>query len=160
MIRMRYTGDESELLAMREAALSSPQRLNAIVNQRIIPAAQKQVDARLNKAPGKVKYPFEFATAKSRRWYFANRMPPYRRTGQSLQWRLRLMVIDGQTFRIVSQEPHAAAKYVFGPRQVPGHRNTGWPDANLVFIELGRVMIQDINEVWIVVMRTPGTRRN
>lgn len=97
------------------------------------PEVQQQVDDLLGQPAPPVKLPFEFATEKSRRAYFATNAfgkgIPYRRTNQlPTSWRVDLTTRLQKNF-IVITNPKSYTKYVYGSidqRQVPGHRNTGW----------------------------------
>lgn len=79
--------------------------------------------------------PFEFATAKSRRWYFwavrtgliKTSTGRYQRTGDLARgWRVDIVFGDGAVALSVGNK-RKEVKYVTGKRQVPGHANTGWP---------------------------------
>lgn len=77
--------------------------------------------------PGPVRYPFQFGSDRSRRYYFATHTPPYVRTGQlAAGWRADVVMSDNAVAMSVSN-PVKATPYVVGRYQVAGHRNTGWP---------------------------------
>jgi hypothetical protein len=79
---------------------------------------------------------FRFATARSRRWYFANHDGKYQRTGAlGKAWKARLSITRAGFSVAVSNSANAAS-YVYGPRQVPGHADTGWPQADDLFLSL------------------------
>lgn len=85
--------------------------------------------------PGPVVHPFEFATDKSRRWYFANKVKKgsrggsYARTGKPpLGWTVQIDMRRTGSELIVYNQWNKSI-YVYGgvsQRQVPGHRRTGW----------------------------------
>lgn len=79
--------------------------------------------------------PFQFATPKSRRWYFwavrTGRIKTsngrYQRSGAlGAGWQVSLFFSDSAVGMAV-RNPRKEVKYVTGKRQVPGHANTGWP---------------------------------
>lgn len=105
------------------------------------PQVEQAVSDTFGQYPGPVKHPFAFGTPKSRRWYFANKVPKgskggsyARRGAPPLGWTTHIdfRLSNGQ---IIVYNPWKAAKYVYGrrahstefdQRQVPGHFNTGW----------------------------------
>lgn len=74
--------------------------------------------------------PFEFATLKSQRAYFASngfgKGIPYKRSGTlGRGWNVAVSYkFQDSLIRISNVQPYS--KFVYGPRQVPGHRTTGW----------------------------------
>jgi len=106
------------------------------VDRVVIPALQREVTQRLAPPPGPVRYPFQFATARSRRAYFATRGfgkgIPYRRTGNlGRSWKVdHLRRRDGGVVTVYNDAPYAGYVYgaptIMGFNQVPGHARTGW----------------------------------
>lgn len=103
----------------------------AAFNRDIKPGFLKE----LQYEPPPAKLPFEFETAKSRRYYFwavrsgkiktANGR--YVRTHKlSRGWDVGISA-DDEMIVMSAQNRRKYEKYVTGPRQVKGHRNTGWP---------------------------------
>ena len=103
----------------------------AAFNRDIKPGFLKE----LQYEPPAAKLPFEFETAKSRRYYFwavrsgkiktANGR--YVRTHKlSRGWDVGISA-DDELIVMSAQNRRKYEKYVTGPRQVKGHRNTGWP---------------------------------
>lgn len=89
--------------------------------------------------PGPRRGKFRFATERSRRWFFANYPEGYSRTGTlGESWGVKMSVtVAGFSMEIGTDAD--AAQYVYGGeqfRQVPGHFDTGWPNADDQFIEL------------------------
>jgi hypothetical protein len=77
--------------------------------------------------PPKVRYPFEFASDRSRRYYFATHTPPYVRTGAlAAGWKADVLMSDNAVAMSVSN-PVKYLPFVIGRFQQPGHRNTQWP---------------------------------
>jgi len=129
--------DTDVLDALRETARQAPRAYQAFVNGTVRRAALQEVRARLAEYPGPVKHPFEFATAKSRRYYFWLRKGkgPYRRTGHLLEsWTIEVQASVTDGF-ITAVNTASYAQWVIGDRQVPGHRNTGWYRASDELVE-------------------------
>lgn len=77
--------------------------------------------------PGPVKYPFQFGSDRSRRYYFATHTPPYQRTGAlAAGWRADVVMSDNAVAMSVGN-PVKATPFVVGRYQQPGHSRTGWP---------------------------------
>lgn len=93
--------------------------------------------AQLRKYPPPVKRPFQFATDKSRRYWFgvlAKKHPNgYQRTGKLADsWKVNLDLFEGDLI-FSAQNTRKYYKWVQGERQVPGHKNTGWQLASPIF---------------------------
>lgn len=86
------------------------------------------VESLFGQYPGPAVHPFEFATAKSRRWFFANIGHYVRKGKPPLGWTVQIdMRRTGSELIIYNEWP--ASIYVYGgvtQRQVPGHKRTGW----------------------------------
>jgi hypothetical protein len=77
--------------------------------------------------PGPVRYPFEFKSDRSRRYYFATHTPPYQRTGAlAAGWKADVLMSDNAVALSVSN-PIKYLPFVIGRFQQPGHARTGWP---------------------------------
>src|SRR5262245_22938892 len=117
---------------LRSLPSRSRRRFNTKVKEEVQPAVQKNVTELLGEDPGPVKYPFEFATAKSRRFYFwaFKGQIPYKRTGAIQRGWSVLITRSGEKSYIEIFNKDDAAQYVYGDlprqRQVTGHKNTGW----------------------------------
>lgn len=116
------------LRATRETAQTAPGKMGAYVTAVVRPRVMSLVQERLAPYPGPTHHPFEFATDRSRRYYFASRKGklPYPRTGDlGRAWRVDIdrRRNDGM---IAVRNTSPAAIYVIGAFQVAGHRNTGW----------------------------------
>lgn len=149
MLRVQVALDDSVLKALRDALADSPREFYDVVNRRLLPQAQKRLDKALNTAPGPVARPFQFATDKSRRYYFATHKGGYQRTGAVLQWRIILKAFSGRTVELTFENAVPYAKYVFGPRQVPGHARTGWKNADKVLPGEVDAVLRDLSEAWV-----------
>lgn len=82
----------------------------------------------------RAKHPFEFATPKSRRYYFylvnsgqvkTDSYGYVRNGGYARSWNVDLEQ-NGTTYTLTVSSSFPAAQFVGGLRQVPGHANTGW----------------------------------
>ncbi len=116
------------LRATRETAQTAPGKMGAYVDSVVRPRVESLVQGKLAPYPGPAHHPFEFATDRSRRYYFASRKGklPYRRTGDlGRAWKVNIdrRQNDG-AISVVNRSP--AAIWVIGNRQVEGHRRTGW----------------------------------
>lgn len=144
---------------LQAAIADSPRRFLSLLNARIIPDAQKRIDAALNRPPGAVSLPFQFATEKSRRFYFANFQPPYRRTGNSQQWKLVMQSATGEVVEIYLENPSDYARYVFGNpeggQQVPGHARTGWTNLAQQIPGQSLRLLHDVSAAWLEVAVAP-----
>lgn len=112
--------------AIRGLPKAQQKKMNARLNGDVKKDIQKVVEKEFSKEPGPVKLPFQFATERSRRAYFATNGfgngIPYQRKGKvSKQWKTQI-----QKLNIIIFNASPAGKYVYGPRQVAGHKNTGW----------------------------------
>jgi len=104
-----------------------PGRYRRAIIKEVIPQVQKYARLLTSRYPGPTKHPFAFATPKSRRWFFANVPAPYMRTRFLAEsWDVNLYLEDDDGFSIQMDNDAPYAQYVYGPRQVPGHRVTGW----------------------------------
>lgn len=124
----------------RPAVAAMERRMDSHVR----PKVEADVTDLLAPYPGPAVYPFQFATIKSQRFYFANFQRPYVRT-QNLQdsWFVQIssqlnagpLAVLGAFFRqqtvagqilLVIGNSDDEARYVYPPKQVPGHARTGW----------------------------------
>lgn len=134
----------SRIPKLRDLYQPAVRAMEARMQSHVRPQVEADVTDLLAPYPGPAAYPFQFATIKSQRFYFANFQAPYVRT-QSLQaaWFVQIasqsnagpLAILGAFFRqqpvagqilIVIGNSDEAARYVYPPRQVPGHAHTGW----------------------------------
>ena len=151
--RLTVVLDDTALKDLQAALADSPRAFYATANNVILPQAQKQVEATLNRDPGPVKRPFEFATDKSRRFYFAVLKGPYKRTGDVRQWKLTLKAFSGQTVEVLLDNPTSYAQFVFGnPRgqyQSPGHAKTGYMNVAREVPALTAEVLNSLSEAWL-----------
>lgn len=158
MYKANVTIPKDVMLAYRTAPVKARDNFGPRLARNAVPKITRKAQELLGRAPGPVSRPFEFATDKSRRWYFANRKAPYRRTGQIERgWQARLdrRLTEGQ-LTIINIYP--AAGYVYGPgnpsasyRQVPGHRRTGWGRGfDALFRQLEAYATDVLIEEWVL----------
>jgi hypothetical protein len=84
--------------------------------------------------PGAVVYPFQFATERSRKAFFATngfgRGLGAKRTGKLAEaWKVDISLSDNAVV-MSARNTAPYQRYVTGKRQVPGHATTGWPLAS------------------------------
>lgn len=121
--------------------------LNDVFNDAMLDTAielEQSYIPRLREYPDtRAKHPFQFATAKSRRYYFYlvnNGLVPtdgygyVRNGGYADSWNVDVSQ-SGNEFSISLYSTFHAAKYVGGDRQVQGHTNTGWIKYNPILNE-------------------------
>lgn len=126
-----------------------PQRFIDTLESQVVPRAQVRLGGILNAHPGPTKHPFEFATERSMRLYqWGKRTGNLPTTdGGVRQWKVEGRRVDDQTYEVWLVNPaidsgipgvrgpvHPSI-YVFGPRQVQGHANTGFPNVYLTLAE-------------------------
>ncbi len=141
MIKYKLTVPDDLLASVRDLTARAEARFADRLQTQVKPQLQQSVSDTFGQYPGPVVHPFKFGTEKSRRWYFANKVPKGSRGGSyarkgtpPLGWTVRIdfRLSDGE---IIIYNKWSAAKYVYGrrahyptfdQRQVPGHFNTGW----------------------------------
>ncbi len=130
MYKVRLTQAGDVFAAYRGLDVRSKQRFKTLLRTDVKPEVLRDVVDLMAPYPGGVKYPFEFATAKSRRAFFATkgfgRGIPTQRTNQLHDsWDVQITDRNATSFvKVVNLKPYS--KFVYAPRQVPGHFNTGW----------------------------------
>lgn len=132
MIDIQVTLPKPSALSLTPSVAEFQREIDRVV----IPALQREVTQRLAPPPGPVRYPFQFATARSRRAYFATngfgKGIPYRRTGDlGRAWKVdHLKRNNGGVITVYNAAPYAGYVYgapiIDGFNQVPGHARTGW----------------------------------
>lgn len=145
MFTMRFSARLERIYGLHDLYPRSVAKLNEKFQNEIKPRIEADAQEVMAPYPGMVSVPFEFATDRSRKFYFANFKPPYQRTGElSHSWNVSVGAQYGkssfiQRFKgvlsrgsassdlaIIIANTDPASIWVYGPRQVPGHRNTGW----------------------------------
>jgi len=136
---------------------AAQKRLRVELKTYVQPALQKDVDRVIAPYPAqRVPWGNGFGTDKSRRWYFANmvgkgsRSGHYQRTGAIKDSWVVLVnpVFADNTIAIRNLRPESI--YVYGPRQIPGHKKTGFAKdfpEKMKFIN-GRIEVLS-SEAWL-----------
>lgn len=134
--KMRLTVNEDLLNRLRQLPERSQRNLRRKLQTELKPELQADVDALAAEPPPPVSDPFQFATEKSRIFYILMvRENPTLTDGHHWIWTgiiesgFSVEVSDrlrGNLIRIRNIQPDAI--FVFGPRLVPGHALTGWPE--------------------------------
>lgn len=136
MFRVKVTQPTATILAIRTLPVRAQREFRRELQTQVKPEIEKDVQELVAPYPGPVvsgpDHPFEFATDKSRRFYFATlgKRGPYVRSKQLFQsWTVRIgSQIRADMITILNLKSYS--KFVYGPRQVPGHRRTGWGGPN------------------------------
>lgn len=130
MFRVNVTQPAATILAIRTLPVRAQREFRRELQTQVKPAVEQDVQELVAPYPGPAAHPFQFATDKSRRWYFANFRGPYVRSMKLFQsWSVRVSsTIRQDLITIRNLRPESV--FVYGPRQVPGHRRTGWGGPN------------------------------
>lgn len=117
--------------AVRDLRPRTRRNFNRELERKVKPTLQKTVSQLLGVDPGRVKYPFEFSSDRSRRYYFSKFKGriPYSRSGAILAGWIVEIPRSGEKSYIVVYNKAPESKYVYGTpfqRQVPGHKATGY----------------------------------
>lgn len=152
--------DHDVFKAVRETAQRAPGLMNTAFKlevRRFRPVLLEK----LQFEPEQPEHPFIWsfdpaAQARARRWWFwavkAGVVPTengrYKRSGRRIAgWKLITDYTDeGGVLRVENKEP--GVEYVYGERQVPSHSASGWPYAELVLEEQGRVLTERVISIW------------
>lgn len=138
-IRSRIIAVADPYAHMAQFAAAIPDEMDA-VGREVFQRLEQPLLTDLRTYPGSVVHPFQFATEKSRRWYFAaiasgiirTSGGRYQRTGGLADsWQVDYL-LNENGFIIRVKSDYKGTKYVVGSfdrsrnYQVPGHKNTGW----------------------------------
>lgn len=133
------------MLRLRDLYPRARRNIEARIEANVRPRIEADVVALLAPYPGPAVYPFQFATDRSRRYYFwrFKGQIPYPRSGaMAAAWMVQTTALNGNFLTrlvgfvrqqqsggmiiITISNDDPAFIYVYQPRQVAGHRNTGW----------------------------------
>lgn len=153
MFSKRYKVPDDLFRGLKALPDKSWTGMKTAMHTQLQPDVKKDVLDLLAPYPGPVVYPFQFATDKSRKAFFATNgfgkgIPTRRTDTLKLGWSVGI-IERGDTIivSIFNRTPYA--KYVYGPRQVPGHFSTGWGKDSKEAIELIREdSTQRIIDLW------------
>lgn len=165
-ISVRLRTDTDILEAIQSQARKTPKLMETAFRRSSQRVTRRLLDE-LTAEPRPAVHPFGFATPKSKRWYFyalrAGLIPTdgrrYKRRGViSKAWKITVKptLEGGEAALENSQE---GAQYVYGPRQVPGHKLTGWPSIETLQ-EKYQAQLNDVAiETWYTVSDPFGGAR-
>ncbi len=126
MFQMKANVDFSAIRLSRTLAQAAPGKMGDYVAATVRPASIQQVNQTFAIYPGPVMRPFVFASALSRRWFFANFPSGSTRNGYLAEsWEVQFDRRANDGFLVIRNTANEAI-YTFGNRQVQGHANTGW----------------------------------
>lgn len=158
MIEARATVDTDALEAIQEQARKTPALMKKFFELRAKPVTRRFLDE-LKDEPRPAVHPFVFATPRSRRWYFyalrEGLIPTdgrrYKRSGLTIKaWRVIVKpTTGGGELVLENDQPHA--QYVYGPRTVPGHLITGWPQVEPLQEKYSEQLTEVAIETWYTV---------
>lgn len=132
MFRMKVEIGDYILTTMQDLSTSVQPIFRDLLQTDVKPAVQKSVEKHLaTYPPPREKLPpFEFASDRSRKAYFATngfgKGIPYKRTNTLAKgWDTKVSSkFSNNLITISNVQPYST--YVYGPRQIPGHAQTGW----------------------------------
>lgn len=131
MYKVTITPPNDLFRAIKALPKAAQADMRVAMNNELKPAVKKDVIDVLAPYPGPVVHPFEFTTAKSRRYYFAVILPKngggYVRTMLLFNsWSVDLVFgLDFDSLHIYNAQFYS--KFVLpGRNQVPGHARSGW----------------------------------
>ncbi len=133
MITIKLSIPKDVFAAVRELPTRATRNFNRELQTTVKPELQRHVKDLVAVAPGPVVHPFQFATIRSRKAFFATRGfgrgIPTRRTNAIINaWTIEI-TRAGEKSYIILTNTNPASQYVYGTphqRQVPGHFRTGW----------------------------------
>lgn len=133
MFSFRLKQPTALISSIRDLPRAARTAFNIEMRDVVKPAVQREVQDLVATYPGPVVYPFQFATARSRRAFFATngfgKGIPTQRDGTLYRaWKTSYNFSE-QVSSLFIRNSADYAKYVYGSllqQQVAGHRNTGW----------------------------------
>lgn len=174
MIPVRATViiDDDVFDALAVTMDAAPKRLRNGA-QRIVSREGSKVLKELQAAPEPSPLPFVWSLnpakqERARRWYFANKVPKgrgrgkgrgrYRRTGTLKKaWKVRANLSDRNGLLVLENDAPGAA-FVYGPRQVPSHMATGWPEGEKVAFAASERLTDALIDYWFEASIPKGYR--
>jgi hypothetical protein len=115
----------------------------------------EEVVSRLRVEPPPPRYPFRWASQKQRRAFFATngfgRGIPTRRTHDAAQGWRTIFSATPTGGEVAIENPVKYAEFVFGPRQQPGHADTGWAYAPDIVVQAEIRLTELLIESWYAV---------
>jgi hypothetical protein len=116
-----------------------PASFPAVFQRRLENEVATPLLEQLQTEPQPAVLPFGFETEKSRRWYFANKVPKGKKGGRYIRthafvkgWKATITINDNAV-ALTIRNPYKATKFITGDRQVRGHRITGWQKHAIIY---------------------------
>lgn len=132
LVRSTIIYDYEKNRRVQKFIRSFPDKFPAAMKKRLEADVIPPLVAQLQVEPREAVHPWQFQTAKSRAWYFANKVPKGSKGGRYVRthafvrgWRGRVSVGDNAVTMSISN-PAPQTKFITGKRQVIGHAITGW----------------------------------
>lgn len=153
MIHVDFQLNDDEYLTFKAGLKQYPARFLDLMIRGVLPDVQRFVTFIAGKIPGPVSSPFQFATEKSRHAYFATdgfgKGIPYVRTRTIASAFMVTPVLSADNLDIMLDNPEPGSVYVYGPRQVPGHKTTGWTPLAEIVEKAQDYADEQVVELWI-----------
>lgn len=154
--------DPDVLEAYLEQLQRAPKTMRTFVGKTVINDVQQYLNKQLLDswipAPRSQAILFKFATLRSQRWYFATKGGgkgiPYQRTNAIAT----SIEIDWQESEGIMSftDTSGIGQYLYGEKQVPGHRETGWEEPNIQILDALERAQDLIIEGWFSIVDIKG----
>lgn len=157
IFKMRLQVNQDLLERLRALPERAQRNIKRKIRIELGPDLEEDANNLMEEGPGQVSSPFQFGTAKSRRFYMAL-VREYPELTDGAHW-LRTGEIERSfvvevsdrfrenLIRIVNK--HGKGKYLLGPWLVAGHAKTGWPElADEVRLQLRAKARREIARMW------------
>lgn len=133
------------------------------IDRLVLPYAQGRANETLNKEPGKPTYPLNWASPAQKKAVMTKlrreKNLPYRRTGKSRTWKAIREAQGPRQFVLLYRNEVPWAQFLFGNRQQPFHRDTGWPYAAETVIKEREMIVDKVRQAWREVILPRGLGR-
>jgi hypothetical protein len=148
--------------AYKDQLKKAPQTVRVFAGKTVLNDGQAFLHTQLQTnwypAERKLRPAFRFATAKSRRFYFASNGAgkgiPYQRTNNA--WTTFQLQFNQDEFSFTVVDHSSIAKWLYGPRQVPGHFDTGWRAPTGQMERLSSMLMDRMIDGWISIVDIKG----
>lgn len=131
MINVSIVYDRRLIKHVEAEAVKLPAQMEARARRDVLPMLRQSLaSSPLVRYPGPVHHPIEWASEKQRIYVvvFVLKGQKYERTGELIKsWKVGMVQHGDGYFEFTLTNEAWAAQFVYGPRQQPFHRNTGWP---------------------------------
>ncbi len=135
MFKMRISINEERLAQLRDMPARAKRNFKTKLRTELVPELEQ--DLQDLAIPGPVSEPFQFGSENSHLWYIIH-LRQHPELADDKHWIRRGDIENSFHVRISDYiredlitvfNNHPKAKYVYGPWQVAGHKNTGWGEA-------------------------------